>query len=125
APWDQFADRVKVEFVHEHIADEQALVARLSTAEIVVLNRERTPLTADIIAALPQLQLIVTTGMRNAAIDGAAARARGIPGCGTCNAGAAAAELTWALLLAASRNIVVEARAMAAGQWQQTVGLGL
>ena len=76
APWDRLADWVNVESVRNHIANEQALLAQLLTADIVVANRERTALTARIISALPQLKLIVTTGMCNAAIDGAAARAR-------------------------------------------------
>lgn len=125
APWDRLADRVAVYFVHESIRDQERLIALLDTADIIVANRERTRITAEIIAALPQLKLMVTTGMGNAAIDGRALRERGIPMCGTGNTGAPTVELTWALILSLARNIVVEANGLAAGRWQQTVGMGL
>src|SRR5690606_886230 len=109
----------------DYIADQAALIARLSVADIVVANRERTPLTAQIIAALPRLKLIVTTGMVNASIDGPAARRRGIPVCGTGNAGAPTVELAWALILGFARNVVIEANGVASGGWQRTLGMGL
>ena len=59
------------------------MIAALKDCAVVCLMRERTPFGADVIDALPALKLIVTSGMRNAAIDVAAAAARGIPVCGT------------------------------------------
>ena len=67
--------------------------------------RERTPFPASLLERLPRLRLLVTTGMRNAAIDVAAARARGITVCGTGAVGAPAAELTWALILALLKRV--------------------
>ena len=63
------------------------MVAALKGCAIVCLMRERTPFGKDVIDALPDLKLIVTSGMRNAAIDIAAAAARGIPVCGTDRSG--------------------------------------
>jgi phosphoglycerate dehydrogenase-like enzyme len=125
APWDRLADRVDVEFVAQPIEDRRALVAWLSTADIVVANRERTRIDAGLLAELPKLRLIVTTGMRNAAIDVAAARGRGIPVCGTGSAGQPTVELTWALILGLCRHLVTEATGIRQGLWQSTLGLGL
>ncbi len=87
--------------------------------------RERTAFNADILAALPNLKLLVTTGARNAAIDLEAATARGIQVCGTRSVVYPTAELTWGLILALTRNIVGEDRAVRAGHWQMTLGSGL
>ena len=67
--------------------------------------RERTPLTESILARLPDLELVVTTGSRNAAIDLAACRGRGITVCGTASRSAPPAELTWALVLGLLRGV--------------------
>ncbi len=60
------------------ITDPVALVARLMPFEVICLMRERTPMPAALINALPNLRLIVTSGPKNASIDAAAAKARGI-----------------------------------------------
>lgn len=125
ADWGRLADRVDVSFEARHLGDRAALVARLQDAEIVVVNRERTAFDAQLLAALPRVQLLVTTGMRNAAIDLEAARARGILVCGTGNAGEPTVELTWALILGLCRNLVAEANGLRAGHWQSTLGFGL
>jgi len=112
--------------VRRHLADEREVVRTLEGARIVVVMRERTPLTASVLERLPDLGLIVTTGSRNAAIDLAACRARGITVCGTDSRSAPPAELTWALVLALLRGVPQEAAAMrAAGPWQSTVGRDL
>ena len=78
------------------------------------------------IDALPALKLIVTSGMRNAAIDVAAAAARGIPVCGTESLGSPTAELTFGLILELARKIGVEnARLKAGARWQSTLGIDL
>ena len=93
---------------------------------IVVVMRERTPLTESILARLPDLRLVVTTGSRNAAIDLAACRGRGITVCGTASRSAPPAELTWALVLGLLRGVRQEAAAMReGGPWQSTVGRDL
>jgi phosphoglycerate dehydrogenase-like enzyme len=87
--------------------------------------RERTPLPSDVLARLPDLKLIVTTGMANAVIDTAAAAATGITVCGTSGNVTSTAELTWGLIFAVLRHIPVEDAAVRAGRWQQTIGTGL
>lgn len=102
-----------------------ALVERLQPFEVICAMRERTPLPASVIEALPNLKLIVTTGMRNASIDTAAAAARGIAVCGTASRGTATAHLTMTLILAAMRGLIPEARSMRDGGWQAGLGRDL
>jgi phosphoglycerate dehydrogenase-like enzyme len=109
----------------DHLDDDDAVVARLEPFEAVVAMRERTPFTAARLERLPRLELLVTTGMANAAIDLDAARARGITVCGTRGLGPPTAELTWGLILALARHIVAEDAAVRAGGWQTTVGADL
>ena len=120
---------VEVEVSHEHIADPGALAAALRGASVVVAMRERTPFPAGTFDRLPDLRLLVTTGMANAAIDLAAAAAHGVTVCGTTMHGSAkssnTAELTWALILATRRHLVAEDRALRAGRWQTTIGTDL
>ena len=122
ADWDSLG--AEVTFVDRHL-EGNALVAALQPAQVVVAMRERTPITAELLAQLPELQLIVTTGRRNASIDVAAARERGIPVCGTAGLASSTVEHTWALILAAVRHIPAEDRSMREGGWQTTVGTGL
>src|SRR5947209_20597112 len=76
AGWTSLAPRAQAVFFHDHVGDLDQLAARLADCEVVVLMRERTALGADLIARLPNLKLIVTVGMWNAAIGFAAAKAR-------------------------------------------------
>jgi phosphoglycerate dehydrogenase-like enzyme len=99
-----------------------ALADTLRPYDVVCLMRERTLFPAALIDALPNLKLIVTTGGRNAAIDTAAAAARGVPVCGTASRAPATAQAAMTLILAASRNLAPEAASMRNGGWQ--VGLG-
>jgi phosphoglycerate dehydrogenase-like enzyme len=127
-PFDSLPD-AEVEVLHEHIADQQELAAALRGAEIVVAMRERTLFRAETFDQLPDLRLLVTTGMANAAIDMAAAAAHGVTVSGTTMYGSArssnTAELTWALILASQRHVVAEDRALREGRWQSTVGTDL
>lgn len=107
--------------VREHL-EEEATAGALAGAEVVVLMRERTPLTRSLLDRLPDLRLVVTTGMRNASIDLDACRERGLPVCGTASSKTSTAELTWALVLGLLRRVVPESRGLAAGGWQSTVG---
>lgn len=93
--------------------------------DVVCLMRERTPFGADLINALPDLRLIVTTGPRNLSIDTAAARARGVEVCGTRSRKTTTSELTLALLLALTRRITQEARGFEAGGFQGAPGRDL
>jgi phosphoglycerate dehydrogenase-like enzyme len=106
----------------DHIADDDELIARLQGFEVVVAMRERTPFTRERLARLPDLELLVTTGRANAAIDVAAARELGITVSGTDGLAAPTSELTWALILAVTRRVVIEDRAVREGGWQHTIG---
>lgn len=126
ADWASLQPAVQTRSLHQPVADDDALIAALADSDIIVAMRERTPLTAARLARLPRLKLIVTSGMRNAAIDLDACRARGIAVCGTESSSAPPLELTWGLLLALARHIVPENQALrSGGPWQQHLGIGL
>ncbi|NIJ11657.1 phosphoglycerate dehydrogenase-like enzyme [Saccharomonospora amisosensis] len=114
-----------IEVFTRHIADRDELVRRLAGFDVVVAMRERTPFPDGVLAGLPDLRLLVTTGHRNASIDVAAATRRGIVVCGTGYLPHPTAELTWALILAALRHLPKEERAMREGGWQTTLGTSL
>jgi phosphoglycerate dehydrogenase-like enzyme len=97
----------------------------LAEFEIIVAMRERTRFDAALFARLPRLKLLITTGMRNAAIDLTAAAARGVTVCGTRSLPNPAPELTWGLLLALARQIPAEVVAVREGNWQTQMGAGL
>jgi phosphoglycerate dehydrogenase-like enzyme len=127
-PFDTLPD-TEIEVLHEHLTGLDELAAALRGAAIVVAMRERTPFRAEAFDRLPDLRLLVTTGMANAAIDLPAAAARGVTVCGTTMYGntksSNTAELTWALILALRRHVVAEDRALREGRWQTTVGTDL
>ncbi|MEC0225794.1 D-2-hydroxyacid dehydrogenase family protein [Paenibacillus alba] len=125
ADWSQILDKVEVKSIDRHIDQPDELVEQIADCEIVVIMRERTPFRASLLARLPRLKLLITTGMRNASIDMAAAASQGITVCGTGGAGNATAELTWALVLGLARGIVQEHNAIRSGQWQSTIGADL
>jgi phosphoglycerate dehydrogenase-like enzyme len=109
----------------DHVADRDALVERLQDFEVVVAMRERTAFPRAVLERLPELRLLVTTGVRNAAIDIAAARELGVVVSGTWGIVTNTAELTWALILAVARGLPDEVGAVRSGGWQQSVGRDL
>jgi phosphoglycerate dehydrogenase-like enzyme len=121
-PWDELGDAVSVTAFRDHVDDDDELVARLGAFEVVVAMRERTPFPAHRLERLPNLRLLVTTGMANASIDVAAARRQGIVVTGTGGLSAPTAELTWGLILAVTRHVCAEDRRVRAGGWQRTIG---
>jgi len=126
ADWGVLRGQVEVDVFRDPFSGPDDLVAALSGHEIVVIMRERTRFDADVLARLPALRLLVTTGMRNAAIDLDAAGRQGVVVCGTGGRSEPTAELTWALVLGTARHIVTEAGALrSGGPWQQTVGVDL
>jgi phosphoglycerate dehydrogenase-like enzyme len=125
ADWSRVRELGDVDRFTDHLPDPERLVERLAPYDVVVLMRERTPFPAQVIDRLPGLRLVVTTGRRNASIDVEAARRRGVVVCGTGSLATAPAELTWALILAWSRNLVVEAGNVREGRWQSTLGRDL
>ncbi len=115
---------VNVKNFTEYIQPDEA-ANQLAGFAIIVAMRERTVFDAKLLAALPNLKLLVTTGMKNSAIDMDAAKQHGITVCGTRSLPYPAPELAWALLLAIFRHIPVEAASLRAGGWQTEVGVGL
>lgn len=126
ADWHSLAPQVECRVLTEHIDDENVLAETLKDAAILVIMRERTPFTAALFARLPKLKLLITSGMRNASIDLAAAKKHGVTVCGTGSGQAAPVELTWALILGLARHLVIENNALRHnGPWQSTLGVGL
>lgn len=123
--WSPIPRPVDLLAIREHVAPGAELAARLADREVVVAMRERTAIDADLLARLPALRLLVTTGPFNAAIDTAAANRLGITVCGTGGIITPTVELTWALIHALQRHLIVEDAALRAGSWQQTVGADL
>lgn len=126
ADWGGLGPEVAVDFLSEPVPRAEA-AARLAPYTVLCLMRERMPLDAALIAALPALRLVVFTGGRNPSVDTAALQARGITVCNTRNGegGIATAELTVALMLACARHLPREFANMAGGRWQETLGEGL
>jgi phosphoglycerate dehydrogenase-like enzyme len=126
ADWSVLPSDCQVRAFNDHVNDLEPLVDRLQDFEIVTCMRERTPFRRDLLERLPNLRLLVTTGMRNAAIDLKAATDLGILVCGTAGGpDAPPAELTWGLILALARHIPQENAATREGCWGTTVGMSL
>ncbi|MBX6327245.1 MAG: D-2-hydroxyacid dehydrogenase family protein [Pseudolabrys sp.] len=124
--WSPVAGEIDFKVHTESLGGPDRVIAALEDCAVVCLMRERTGFGKEIIDALPNLKLIVTSGMRNAAIDVAAAAARGIPVCGTESLGSPTAELTFGLMLELARKIGIEnARLKAGARWQSTLGIDL
>lgn len=112
-------------FFRDHLHDQGAVVRRLRDFQCVVAMRERTPFPRSLLERLPSLKLLVTTGRRNASIDTDAATALGIAVSYTGGSTMSTGELAWGLIIAVTRRIPEEDRAVRAGQWQRSVGIGL
>jgi phosphoglycerate dehydrogenase-like enzyme len=122
ADWSAVAQRADITVFNDHVSDPDALVARLAPFDVVFVMRERTPLPRSIIERLPRLRMIASTGPFNASIDMAAAEEHGIHVGTTGGSVASTVELTWALILAASRHVGSESAAVREGRWQTSVG---
>jgi phosphoglycerate dehydrogenase-like enzyme len=123
ADWSAVTGDVDVTVFNTPLGDSEAVAKALQGFDIVCIMRERTPFPRALIEQLPDLKLLVTTGLRNASIDVAAAKERGIVLCGTDGAKHPTAELTVGLLIDLARHISHENARMKAGEpWQSTVG---
>jgi len=105
--------------------NEHDVIDKLKDFEILLVMRERTPISKNIIKNLKKLKLIITSGMRNKSIDLLSAKENNILVCGTESNSNSTAELTWALILGLARNIREEAENMYQGYWQSTLGCDL
>lgn len=125
ADWTQLPPDVTVTCFTDHEPDPVKLGERLKGYEIVCIMRERTVFSRATFENLPDMKLLVTTGMRNASVDMQAAADHGVTVCGTQGSGHPTPELAFGLMLSLARNIHNENNAMRHGHWQTQVGLGL
>ena len=124
AEWHRLSPEHDVTIYTDTVTGE-ALIDRLEGVEIICAMRERTILSRDVIARLPGLRAIITSGMRNAAIDLNACKEAGIVVSGTESPGHATAELAMTLIGALARQIVPNANSMTNGGWQISAGRDL
>jgi phosphoglycerate dehydrogenase-like enzyme len=124
ADWGSLGSDVAVSFFHSPI-ERSELAATLAEFEVLVLMRERTAFPRSVLEQLPRLELLVTTGMRNASVDVDYLRDQGVVVCGTGLSGGSPApgvpstvEVAWALILATFKRVTIEDRALRAGVWQ-------
>ncbi|MFC1860046.1 D-2-hydroxyacid dehydrogenase family protein [Chloroflexota bacterium] len=125
ADWNILPADTRVLAFKDHLTNIDAVKERLNSFDVVVAMRERTPFPRELLESLSDLQLLVTTGMRNASIDIAAATNLGIMVCGTSGGGPSTAELAWGLILALLRHIPQEYESIRQGHWQTTLGTDL
>ena len=125
ADWSAVTGDVEITVFNDHLFDEDAVAERLAPFEIVSIMRERTPFPRSLFEKLPNLGLLLTSGMRNLSIDLEAARDHGVTVSGTPSLGYPTPELTWGLILSLARQIPLEDRATREGHWEKTVGVGL
>ncbi len=109
----------------EPFLDEADAIEQLSNFEALLIMRERTPITKNLIDNLNNLKFIITSGLRNKSVDLEAAKKKNIIVTGTESNENPTCELTWALILGLSRNLKTEIDNMYQGYWQTTVGFEL
>lgn len=112
----------QVTVFNDSLHDVAALAERLQNFDALVLTRERTAISADLLARLPHLRVISQTGKVAEHIDVAACTAHGVAVVDGRGTGSATAELTWALILASRRYLVNEVNRLQVGQWQGHLG---
>ena len=118
-------DKFDFKVFNEPFVDEKEAAVELEDFEALFIMRERTPITKTLIENLPKLKYIMTSGMRNKAIDLETAKNKNIIVCGTEINSNPAAEVTWALILGLYRNMKQEIDNMFQGYWQTTIGFEL
>jgi len=126
ADWNSLGTRPDV--LHDTAPDDDTRAALFAPYEVIVAMRERTPFSAALLARLPALRLLVTTGMGNASIDMQAAAAAGVTVCGapgSQRSALATAEMAWALILALAKRLVPSQEALRAGRWQPEMAQSL
>ena len=120
-----YKDKFDFKIFNNPFVDEKEAIVELEDFEALFIMRERTPITQSLIEGLPNLKYIMTSGMRNKAIDLVAAKKKNIIVCGTEINPNPAAEVTWALILGLIRNMKHEIDNMFQGYWQTTIGFEL
>lgn len=127
ADWSEASALAQIDFLDEVYRDEDHAAEALADYDVLCLMRERLPFPPSQFEKLPNLRCLVTAGEFNRAVDLEAASRHDVLVSGTSNGigRLVTAELTWGLIIAAARNIIVEDRAVQAGGWQTKVGFAL
>ena len=121
----KLSGKYEIKVFSEPFTNEDDAIEQLIDFEVLLIMRERTKITENLISKLKKLKFIITSGMRNKAIDLEAAKKRKIIVTGTEINVNPTCELTWALILGLARNIKPEIDNMYQGYWQTTVGVEL
>jgi len=122
---EKLSGKYEFKIFSEPFVDEADAIDQLADFEALLIMRERTPMTKNLIDNLSKLKFIITSGLRNRSIDLEAAKERKIIVCGTESNIHPTPELTWALILGLARNLKEEIDNMYQGYWQTTVGVEL
>ena len=122
---EKYKDKFNFTVFNNPFLDEKETSIELEDFEALFIMRERTPMTKSLIENLPKLKYIMTSGMRNNAIDLETAKKKNIIVCGTEINPNPAAEITWALILGLYRNMRQEIDNMFQGYWQTSIGFEL
>ena len=122
---EKYKDKYNFKVFNNPFSDEKEAAIELEDFEALFIMRERTPMTKSLIENLPKLKYIMTSGMRNKAIDLETVKKQNIIVCGTEINPNPAAEITWALILGLYRNMKQEIDNMFQGYWQTTIGFEL
>ena len=120
--WSELEGKINLKIFNKYFDDSNELVKYLSDFDVLCLMRERTLLSSSIIDQLPNLKLVITTGMWNPSVDTEALNKRKIVFCGTENRIESTAELSWLLTQVVWRNISQEFVNMKNGNWQTSIG---
>ena len=123
--WEYLSDKIELKVFNEYIGNDTCLSEKLFDYDVLCLMRERTPLPEELINKLPNLKLVITSGMWNASVKVEALKKRNIIFCGTDTKIHSTAELTWALIMNSWRGLQTEIQNMKEGKWQTTIGRGL
>ena len=122
---EKLSGKYEIKIFSEPFIDEADAIEQLLDFEALLIMRERTPMTKNLIDNLSKLKFIITTGMRNRSIDLEATKKRKILVSGTEINSNPTPELTWGLILGLARNFKEEIDNMYQGYWQTTVGVEL
>ena len=122
---EKLSGKYEFKIFSEPFLDEADAIDQLSDFEALLVMRERTPLTKNLIDNLTRLKFIITSGLRNKSIDLETAKKKKIIICGTEMNTNPTPELTWSLILGLARNLKTEIDNMYQGYWQTTVGVEL
>jgi len=122
---EKLSGKYEFKIFSEPFIDEADALDQLADFEALLIMRERTPMTKNVIDNLSKLKFIITSGLRNRSIDLEAAKKRKVIVCGTDSNIHPTPELTWALILGLARNLKEEIDNMYQGYWQTTIGIEL